>query len=174
MGENAARVGHGAGDANRALLDACKEGDRDAWRAIVSKYGRVVHAVPLKWGLPEDVAADISQHTFAELARQLHRIEEPQSLGAWLTTVALREVWRLKDRKPTEALPGDLAEDVEDFTELFVRAVAVHEAVHALGRALSVSRSRAVLRSKRARLQHHRGQYRTTCWKHRPASRALP
>lgn len=86
-----------------ALLRACRAGDDRAWRALVDRYVRLVHAIPLRFGLPAEDAEDVVQLTFAALMSSLDRITEPHRLGAWLSTVARRQTFRHLDRRRRDA-----------------------------------------------------------------------
>jgi RNA polymerase sigma factor (sigma-70 family) len=82
-----------------ALVQACRRGDESAWEALIWRYQRLVYAIPRRGGLTEDSAADVFQRVFSKLFESLHRIEQPERLGAWLITTAKRETWRLCRRE---------------------------------------------------------------------------
>src|SRR3954469_18216742 len=79
---------------NAELLQRCRAGDSVAWQVIVRRYGRLVHSVPVRYGLSRNEAEDIGQEVFLALAQQLERIEDPERLGGWLLTTARRMSWR--------------------------------------------------------------------------------
>lgn len=74
---------------------ACRRGDEVAWEALVWRYQRLVYSVARRAGLRDDLAAEVFQQVFAKLVEQLHRLEQPRRIGAWLVTAARRESWRL-------------------------------------------------------------------------------
>ncbi len=110
-------AGAGASDHNAAsdgaLVLACRQGDEAAWEALVRRYQRLVYAIPRRSGMSEDSAADVFQRVFSALFESLHRIEQPERIGAWLVTTAKRETWRMSRRERSlEPLPGiDADED---------------------------------------------------------------
>jgi RNA polymerase sigma factor (sigma-70 family) len=120
---------------NGALIEACRTGDQQAWSTIVSRYERLVYAIPLREGLDADLAAEVAQECFLALLTALDKIDDPGRLGYWLMTVARRLSWRARNRlrreqnstevptdEPDERLPDDLE-----------TAWWVHEAVQSLG-----------------------------------------
>jgi len=134
MAARAKRSASWARTENRDLIDACRSGDNVAWSEVVSRYERLVYAIPLKEGLSHDEAADVAQDTFAALMTGMHNIADPERLGAWLMTVARRFSWRHRNRRL------DLAgEDVivslidEDIAGDAIQALWVYEAVNDLG-----------------------------------------
>ena len=79
-----------------ALVAAAAEGDRNAWDALVERYGDLVWSVARAHGLDRADAADVSQTTWLRLVQNLRRLREPERVGAWLATTARRESARLR------------------------------------------------------------------------------
>jgi RNA polymerase sigma factor (sigma-70 family) len=97
---------------NAELLQRCQSGDSAAWQQIVHRYGRLVHSVPVRYGLSRSEAEDVGQEVFWALAQQLERIEDPERLGGWLLTTARRISWRLMQQRRQEQ-PDALADIAE-------------------------------------------------------------
>lgn len=97
---------------NLELLERCRAGDSEAWQFLVRRYGRLVHSVPVRYGLSHSEVEDVGQEVFWALAQQLERIEDPERLGGWLLTTARRISWRLMQQRRQEQ-PDSLA-DVAD------------------------------------------------------------
>ncbi len=97
---------------NTELLRACRSGDSHAWQTLVSRYGRLVRSVPVRYGLSAPEVDDIGQEVFWALAQQLGQIEDAERLPAWLMTTARRICWRHIQRRKQEqpAVEGDLAD----------------------------------------------------------------
>ena len=100
---------------DRDLIRRCRQGSAGAWRQLLKKYERLVHSIPLRYGLSRDDAADIAQVTFTILIQSLDTLSEDSRLGPWLVAVARRHSWRLLERNRRESasehLEGaDLAE----------------------------------------------------------------
>jgi RNA polymerase sigma factor (sigma-70 family) len=73
------------------LIERCRAGDATAWRALVSRYQRLVYAIVTRMGLDEHVAADVFQTVFEKLMRHIGGLREPERLQAWIVTTAKRE-----------------------------------------------------------------------------------
>lgn len=117
------------------LLARCAAGDQGAWRALVKRYERLVHAIALREGLSKEQAADVTQETFTILFKQLDSIREPERVASWLMAVARRETWRRRHAGPSTtefSEEADLRVD-DDFVEQHTEAAAVYSAVQSLG-----------------------------------------
>lgn len=123
------------GPTNEELLRRCADGEDVAWSILVRRYERLVWSVARREGLDFQMAADVTQATFAQLLTKLDSIRDPEHLGQWLATVARRTSWRARSR--TKERPSDDLTDDEnlhpDFSDSLVGAVRVHEAVRRLG-----------------------------------------
>ena len=116
MPEDASFTPHRAVDplSNTVLVRRCLEGNATAWSQLVARYARLVHSVPVRYGLTRAEVDDIGQEVFLALAQNLHQIDDPERLPAWLLTTARRLSWRLLQKRKQEqpAVGGDLS-DVE-------------------------------------------------------------
>ena len=77
--------------ADALLVQRCLRGEGAAWKALVARYQRLVHAIVGRIGLDEHAAADVFQTVFTRLFEQLARIDDPTRLQAWIVTTAKRE-----------------------------------------------------------------------------------
>jgi RNA polymerase sigma factor (sigma-70 family) len=94
---------HGSIEASpAALVQRCLRGDANAWRQLVDRYARLVHSIPARYGLPPDEVDDVGQEVFLALAQNLHTVEDPDRLPAWLVTTARRVCWRHMQRRRHE------------------------------------------------------------------------
>jgi RNA polymerase sigma factor (sigma-70 family) len=89
------------------LLEACRRGDARAWEQLLHKYERLVFSVARTCGLTPEDAADITQVTFTYLLKSLDSVQDDR-LGGWLSTVARRHSWRVRNRQQRE-----VAEDID-------------------------------------------------------------
>ncbi|HXF61642.1 MAG TPA: sigma-70 family RNA polymerase sigma factor [Caldilineaceae bacterium] len=103
---------NGTSPTNQELIDRCLRGDDGAWRTLVHRYSRLVHAVAVQHGLRDGEVDDVGQEVFLALAQGLHRIEDAERLPAWLVTTARRTCWRLLHQRRREGPAGsaDLTE----------------------------------------------------------------
>jgi RNA polymerase sigma factor (sigma-70 family) len=95
---------------DRTLCVACKEGDEQAWEALLNRYERLVYSIPLNYGLSAADAADIAQLTFAYLLESIDNLRDDSNLGGWLATVARRQSWRVISARKREIASKDLEE----------------------------------------------------------------
>lgn len=82
-----------------ALIEASRKGDQQAWQQLVERYQRLIYTIPRRAGFDENRAAEIFQRVFAKLVANIHRIEQPERIQAWLVTTAKRETLRMLDKE---------------------------------------------------------------------------
>lgn len=108
---------HGSIEASpAALVQRCMQGDANAWRQLVDRYARLVHSVPARYGLSVAEVEDIGQEVFLALAQNLHTIEDPDRLPAWLVTTARRLCWRIVQRQRRERPLEEVTETGDEYT----------------------------------------------------------
>jgi RNA polymerase sigma factor (sigma-70 family) len=78
-----------------ALVECAAAGDSGAWDALVDRFASTVWAIARGHRLSAADAADVSQTTWLRLVENLHRIEQPDRVGAWLAVTARRESLRV-------------------------------------------------------------------------------
>jgi RNA polymerase sigma factor (sigma-70 family) len=76
------------------LITRCRQGDAQAWAALVHRYQRLVYAIVRRIGADEHAAADIFQTVFARLLEHLPGLTQPERLQAWIVTTTKREALR--------------------------------------------------------------------------------
>lgn len=116
---------------NQELMERCRHGDATAWQRLVQRYARLVHSVPVRYGLTPSEVDDIGQEVFLALAQQLHQIVDPESLPAWLLTTARRASWRTlqrrKQEQPLSAIDLSEAEMAETLKPLGTHAPSMQQ-----------------------------------------------
>lgn len=95
------------------LVGACRSGDPTAWESLIRRYQRLIYTVPLRFGLDEDEAADVFQHTCVRLFEHIGDLENPQRLDAWLVSTSRHLALDLLRRRRRQATP-DAVEEVAD------------------------------------------------------------
>ncbi len=97
---------------NTQLIQRCRQGDAKAWQRLIQQYARLVHSIPVRYGLSATDVDDVGQEVFLALAQGLDKIEDPEALPAWLITTARRHSWRLlqKRRREQPLLAAELTE----------------------------------------------------------------
>ena len=92
-------------DRDQRLLDTARQGDLDAFEALVRRHQRRVYS--LAWhGLRDQMLAEeIAQDVFMQLHAALPRIESAAHLGAWLRrTTTHRVIDALRVHRPPRSL----------------------------------------------------------------------
>src|SRR2546429_8506532 len=77
------------------LVAAAAAGDEGAWSRLVDHFAGLVWSVIRGYRMSVADSADVSQTTWMRLAEHIHRVREPERIGAWLATTAGREGLRM-------------------------------------------------------------------------------
>ncbi len=105
------------------MVVAAGNGDQSAWSALVARFRGRVLRVARAHGLDAHQADDVAQETWLRLYRNLEKVRDPFSLGAWIETTARRESLRALLGRRREEPSGD---------ELGVERVALDDGDEAL------------------------------------------
>lgn len=107
-------------------------GDARAWNALVDRFSSTVWAVARAHRLSASDAADVSQTTWMRLVENLHRIQQPERVGAWLATTARRESLRTIRLSGRQVPSGEDMEQTPDLRSLESpeHGVAVRDRAH--------------------------------------------
>src|SRR5687768_14099348 len=97
----------------RALVEACLSGRRDAFDVIVERHRRAVYQLCYRFVTNHEDASDLTQDVFLRAFRGLHRFRGQSSLGTWLYRIAVNVCLNKvgASRLPTE--PLDAREHVD-------------------------------------------------------------
>lgn len=76
-----------------SLVKLCRSGDQSAWNELVSRYQRLIYAIPRRAGLTEEQAADVFQEVFLTLLQKIDAIEQPDRIRSWIVTTAKFKTW---------------------------------------------------------------------------------
>lgn len=78
------------------LLHRARDGDEDAWAALVDRYSRLVYAIPLQVGLSPDSSIHIFHAVFRRLLEILDNVHDTETLIDWLLQITTNEARRLR------------------------------------------------------------------------------
>lgn len=81
------------------LIQACLEGDEQAWELLVQRYARLIYTIPLRFGFSQAVADEIFQEVCLTLLEKLDTLRDHTRLDSWLMTVTRRACIRRWRRK---------------------------------------------------------------------------
>ncbi len=94
-------------DPDAALMLRVKDGDRDAFAALVDKYKQPVMNLAFRTLRDATEAEDLSQHVFLQVFKSAHRYEVSAKFSTWIFTIArnlcLNEI-RRRSRHPADSL----------------------------------------------------------------------
>ena len=86
------------------------KGNRKAQEIVYQAYANAVYTLARRILNDASLAEEVTQDTFVDVIRAAHKLERPESLGAWLRTTAVNHcLMRLRSpwHKRREALPED-------------------------------------------------------------------
>lgn len=106
-GEHAARPPVPTPAEEQALVAACLSGDRAAWRRLVARYEVVIFAIPRRYGLGEEDAAEVFQNVCLALYRGLPRLRLAAGLTRWVLVTTRRQARDLALRRRREVPDSD-------------------------------------------------------------------
>ncbi|WP_157246291.1 RNA polymerase sigma factor [Nonomuraea typhae] len=117
------------------VLAAAAGGDRPAWDVLVARFTPRMWSVVRTCGLDESDAADAVQGAWLRLLENLHRIKNPDGLGAWLATTARREALHILRKEPVPLPPPPMEEhdpaaavlEADDHRLLWQAIATLHE-----------------------------------------------
>ena len=128
---------HQLSDAN--LVARCREGDDDAWRELVDRFARYVHAICVgAFRLPAHDAEDVFQDVFAKTWSELPRLRDDAAIRPWLGQLTRRTcIDRLRAARPQIDDPTfDVADPVDALSEIEL-ALDVRQSMAGIGETCS-------------------------------------
>ena len=118
------------------LVARCRQGDEEAWRALVERFSRYVYAIAIQaFRLSEQDAEDVFQEVFARVFERLDTLREDEAFRPWIAQLTRRLcIDRLRSggreiAADADELPEVVADDVLAQLE---EAFDVHEALAGL------------------------------------------
>src|SRR5437588_12144538 len=101
-------------DPDAALMLLVKQGDRDAFAALVEKYKQPIMNLVYRTLSDATEAEDLAQHVFLQVYKSAHRYQVSAKFSTWIFTIArnlcLNEI-RRRSRHPAESLDEVSAEN---------------------------------------------------------------
>ena len=135
------------------LVARCRNGDQEAWAALVERFSRYVYAIATQgFRLREYDAEDVFQEVFAKVYERLGSLRSDDAIQPWIAQLTRRVcVDRLRSGSREEATDeADLAADPdEDAIARIDEALDVHDAMAARSSTASSPATRLIERSAR-------------------------
>jgi RNA polymerase sigma factor (sigma-70 family) len=110
----------GAGPVSSAvvtdLVTRARDGDRQAWDALVERYAPLIWMICHRYRLGAADAEDVAQSVWLRLVDQLGNVRDPAALPGWLATTTRRECGRIlrSARDPHDARQLPDGENIAD------------------------------------------------------------
>jgi RNA polymerase sigma factor (sigma-70 family) len=86
---------------NSRLVEQCLAGNEQAWHALLDRYKNLIYSIPLRYGAPQQDAADIFQLVCLDLFNQLPQVRDAEALPGWLIRVTTNKCYHWKQRQLT-------------------------------------------------------------------------
>jgi RNA polymerase sigma-70 factor, ECF subfamily len=91
-------------ETEKELIERCRRGDSDAFRALFEKYKDMVYSVALRYSGDPAVAQDIAQDTFLKLFSTIGSFRGDSNFDSWLYRLVVNSCFDLK-RKTRRLTP---------------------------------------------------------------------
>lgn len=136
-------------DSLAVLVSRAKEGEQDAWDAIVERFLPLVGAIVRQHRLPPADGDDVAQTVWLRLVEHLGDLRDPAALPGWIRTTARNECLRLlAARGRTRAVDpqgGSLDTVTDDLTDAELLAAERRQALREALAELPEGRRRLLL-----------------------------
>jgi len=77
------------------LVTRARDGDKQAWDALVERYAPLVWSICCRYRLNRADAEDVGQSVWLQLVKHLGTVRDPAALPGWLSTATRRECGRV-------------------------------------------------------------------------------
>lgn len=128
------QVGRGLREDDRQAIEACRQGEREAFDRLVERYQRDVYRLCYRYVNNHQDANDMAQEAFLKAYRALSRFRGDSAFSTWLYRIAVNTClnFRSARRLPQEELSEHLADataGVADRLQEDERSAQVRDAV---------------------------------------------
>ncbi|WP_211267153.1 RNA polymerase sigma factor [Nonomuraea candida] len=111
------------------LVLRARNGDQQAWDAIVDRYAPLVWSICRRYGLDRLDSDDVGQTVWLRLLENLGRLREPAALPGWLERTTKNECLRVVQttrrlERTEERIKREPSEQVDPFDELLEQSAA--------------------------------------------------
>src|SRR6266568_706928 len=96
------------------LVTGARNGDSEAWDALVERYAPLVWSICRQYGVGGPAAEDVAQCVWLHLVKNLDNLRDPAALPGWLATVARRECGHVRRAPSTLHCNGQVLEEMPD------------------------------------------------------------
>jgi len=121
------------------LVARCRAGDEAAWRELVDRFARYVHAICVQaFRLSREDAEDVFQDVFAKTYTELPRLRDASAIRPWLGQLTRRTcIDRIRASRPMSDEEAAELPDPSDRLADLELALDVHNSLAGIGEACS-------------------------------------
>ena len=123
-------------DCSKALIVACRNGDTQAFGALVKEYEKPVFNIVFRMLHDYEEARDVTQTVFLKAYEHLGRFDESRKFFSWIYRIAVNEsINFLEKRSRTEELAKEPAAEAgrpDDETDSSIRSQRIQSALMAI------------------------------------------
>jgi RNA polymerase sigma-70 factor, ECF subfamily len=102
------QVGATGGEIGAEILDACRRGDRDAFRALYDAYKDRVYSIAFYFFHADaDAAADVTQQVFLKLMHEITKFRGDAAFSTWLYRLVMNACVDRTRRRKAEGSAAD-------------------------------------------------------------------
>ncbi|MCB0663479.1 MAG: RNA polymerase sigma factor [Saprospiraceae bacterium] len=125
------------GETHKNIINACKQGDRNAQFTLYRLYSKAMYNVCLRMVRNEADAEDLLQYSFIDVFTKLDSFRQESSVGAWIKRIVINNCinW-LKKRRLQFTELDERFHDFEDYQEDRHTTEEVKMTVDAINRAI--------------------------------------
>jgi RNA polymerase sigma-70 factor (ECF subfamily) len=127
------------GDAHsdEALIDACRQGDRQAFDRLMERYQREIYRLCYRYVGHHEDASDMTQEVFIKVYKSIARFRGESAFSTWLYRIAVNTCLSFRSvRRPEgQELPDDIVSDAphaDDSIHMDQRSERVRRAIDRL------------------------------------------
>jgi RNA polymerase sigma-70 factor (ECF subfamily) len=102
------QVGGRSGEISAEILEACRRGDRDAFRALYETYKDRVYSIAFHFFHADaDAAGEVTQQVFLKLMREIVRFRGDAAFSTWLYRLVINACVDRSRRRRKDAVSED-------------------------------------------------------------------
>jgi RNA polymerase sigma-70 factor (ECF subfamily) len=146
--EAPAETGPSPREAERAAIEACKRGEREAFDQLVVRYQREIYRLCYRYVNNHEDANDLAQEVFLRAWRAIGRFRGQSAFSTWLYRIGINAClnFRAARRPPAQELPETIPDPGVGAAERVERAEQARRLREAVGRLPEKQRATLILK----------------------------
>jgi RNA polymerase sigma factor (sigma-70 family) len=112
------------------------------WERVIERYARLIHSIPLRFGLSRQDAEDVFQSTLLTAMRREPVPPPPERIVRWLASIASWETRNVLRKRAPEPTEPSIVQDLRDGAEIPRAVLEEAEDLQVLSDSLATLRPR--------------------------------